>query len=408
MAALIHSRVDDFVLLHIFDHLSFFDLLNVASIDPRYEQLIAQHQMPHKYRIDANVVRIDGGGRYDQATGDVLTIGKYSQILTFLRLFGHLVTRVYFSGFSYNGAERDQIARSLLECCAQSLVELELCESGGLLINETAGSFPHLAKLTMRDERTLYANQRIHRIYPALKELTLAIGASATTDDTMDYFCDLLRSLPDLRGFGLTRVPSMAYVQAIEQHLPHLEALTIDYIPNMDAYSNGSNGGRIHFSHVRHLSLDIHFYNLADQIVQFPLTFEHLQTLEIATTKIEFVPWNLFDENRQLKALAFPTVTHLRRLADFMQLLNATHAIDEISVQWTRFMGSDDVVRLMTEFERLQKIKFIVWDTLERPVNRDALLALVPAEWYAMVAQKDAVYGRTLHHIVLQRFANGY
>lgn len=404
LAALVQSHLDDFFLLDIFDELSFSDLLNLAPIDPRFVQLIAEHQMIHKYHIDANVIRIDGGGMYDRAKAEIITIGKYTQILTFLRHFGHLVTKVYFSGFSYNSSEREQITRFLIKYCGNTLVEVELIESGGLLINGTTGSLPRVTKLKVRDDNYLYDNQQIHRIYPALKELTLSAIAFESDDHSLNYFRELLRQLPELRGFGLTKVPSIEYVRLIEQHLPKLESLEIGYVPNMDQL-NYSHGQRILFKNVQHLSLNIRFYNLATRISQFPFTFEQLETLEISTTKIEYVPWNLFDENRQVKALAFPTITHLERLLDFLHELEETHRIGELTVLWTQFMGSDYVVRLMTEFNRLQKIKFIVWDGLERAMHRDALLALIPSTWYAMVTQKESPDARMLHHVVVQRYS---
>lgn len=357
--------------------------------------------MHHKYRLHQNVVRIDGGGLYDRATADIITIGKHSQILPFLRHFGHKITKIYFAGFSYNPTERHQITEAISKYCSKSLLEMELIETGGHLMNATETSiFTKLKKLKVRDDKILYENPQIHRIYPALKELSLALGSTTMTEQTITYIRHLLMTTPQLQSFETPKVLTYDFVQSIEVILPHLTSLAIGYVPNdLDDLNNRT----IHFNRINRLTLNLVFFNFANPIAPFPFTFTRLEALEIATTKIEQAPISLFERNIALKSLSFPTLNDIDGLLTLLSQLRESHNIEVLTLQWTRFMGSDNTRRLLNEFDGLKEMMFVVFDGMNHSANRDALLQMIPDQWNVSVAQRESVDARIKYQVLIVR-----
>lgn len=391
------SHLDDYSLLDIFDNLSFYDLINLAGSDARFRQLITEHYMIPKYYINERKIRFDGGGAYDEATNTTIIIGKFSTILRFLTDFGDVITRIYFSGFSYSPSERDQISRHISKYCSKSLISIDLEQAGGFLINGTTAKFTSLTEAKLRNDCHSYGNPQIHRIFPVLKELSLMFTTTMMDEVTLTYLHDLLALLPDLRLFELNKTPSEQFLRSIEDISPNLQSLAFGYIPN-DAELE-----HIHFRNIRKLTLNILFFSLNEPIASCPFTFDHLQALEIITTKIAFIPVNLLAENLELKSLALPKLQNMEGLFELLTSIKDANHFDTFTVLWSRWMGSDCIMRLLNEYDQLKNITFIVWDGFEHSLNFDALLSLIPKSWDLTVVSKDSTDALIRRDVALKR-----
>lgn len=353
-----------------------------------------------KYRIHENVIQIIGGRPKDHSK-DIVRIGKLSEILYFLRSFGEKLTKIYFSGFFYNGAECHRITEYIAKYCGDNVNELELLEAGGYLFNDTTTPiFTKLEKLKVRDDRNLYENPQIHRIFPALKELSLELGRNYITVEADAYIRDLLALSPQLESFKTPGIPTLQFFQSIERILPDLTSLAVSYAPNrLDHLENQT----VHFNHINRLSLKLVFFNFGSPIPPCPFTFDRLDTLEIVAGSVELAPMSIFEQNTAVKSLSFPVLRQIDGLLSLLSKIQESHNIEMLSLQWDRFMGADNTQRLLNEFDGLNEMVFIVVEAVERSANVDALVPLIPEQWNVDIAHKDSVDAGRKFHVSLVR-----
>lgn len=411
------TDLDDYILMEIIDHLGFEELLLFADLNQELRQFITNRYMIARYHIDTSIicfsVAVD-----EQEIRSRIIIGKMHLVLRFLRIFGHMITKLKFSGLTFTAEETKLISNYISEHCGDTLTELEIFEARCDLTANTAITFPKVTKLRITSLKEL-DDLQIHRIYPALEELFYATTAFASIS-IKQFYPNLVRfeliehddylnastigpfllDNPQLHSLNMNRVPTFALLKLISENLKSLTSLGIGY--HSTVYR--ANDGNLNFPSVQYFAVTPR--NSYQPLQSFPLTFDQLNSIEIWTKDYSCIPMNLFAQNLQVKSVSLPWLDGVKASRVFNEM-KKTHRLEEIKMKLSTEDGVLDIFQQLTEYESLQKITFIVYDLAGSTTNRDALLAVIPQEWHLNdlgLANRMFVYD--LFHITVIRNEN--
>lgn len=392
------DAMDDINLLCILDHLEFSDLLTVAELNPRFKQLIEDHYVLPKYRINTKLIRFAHSENYLDA--EQITMSSTANIRRLLAHFGHLINRIEFSGIFFTHSEVEVISQDIARYCSKSLVEICLLDVGTYLLSDSTTTFDNMTTINLRLYQANHNNKlQLQRICPKLAKLTLAVGNtfklpiidepypnlshleftefSGFADDP--YLGNLIRLNPKLQSLHLNRIPSIDLSQLFNDHLGHLQTLQVSYNPagmiEWYAFHNES----IHMKTVKHLIVDI---QTDYPYIRFPMTFDHLEVLDIGLTSFHSVPIGLIQQNPHLKAVSIPLKFVTNRQA-ILDVIYDCHELNEITTSWSVGISAE-IMRLLTELRSLYRITFFILGG-----EKDNLLAAVPDGWHMVNLWKD-------------------
>lgn len=381
------QSLDDYSLLNIFDYLKFTELINLASINDEFLEIIRGHIMLPKYRMREKTIRIS-----QQMLGSVdtniISFTELDEILRFLRTFGDLVEKITFDGSGYGIQGRALISRHIQKYCSKTLQQLELIDTGDFLIASTNNSFEKLTKMILQNIDVLIAPQ-MQEMFPVLFELQL--HKSATLSE------DVLKSLSHLRFLHLHDSANLGFLKSASKWLTDLESLKFGYYPRelQDFYLE--TGEPIHFRNVRDLSVIV----LGDGDEQrtwdvFPLAFGELKHLEIFAIDKDDVPIKLIQANKKLESVSIPWTNDGNAIAAIVRQLQN---ISMLTFEWPAENHSSLWLAL-NECRSLQTMKITVWTLLTSVKDWAALL---PAEWFVVDVREDRKAASMKSHVTLMR-----
>lgn len=376
------NELDINSLLGICDHVNFGSLINLADTNTEFRQLITDRYMIPIFRIHEQVISFEKQDIVMYIPDDTIAIGKVHTILRFLRIFGHLITRVKLSGSQFEEKQTALITRYIDEYCAINLVELDLIDAGEYLISNAERIFEKARKVHLRNVKQL-ENIQIHRIYPNINELSFATDSKLAASPLYhlqytQHFGNSLISLAQLRTLSLHGLPTFDLVSVISAKMPQLETLSIAYyVNNFVVPANQIT----HFNKVKTLKISVLEHNESHTINSLPLKFDQLDNLEIFSSLLHNVPINLIVENVGLRTLSLPTTLRMDEFWPVFDQIQSTHMnLSELTVVWNQ-LSDARTVKLMTDFQQFNKITFRVNDLSDTRIHLSTLLALVPLEW---------------------------
>lgn len=403
------NSLDDYSLLNILDHLTLEELINVTNVNVRFRALIIAHSARLKLELHEVTVRFisDFSGKIHD--GDVITITRSVEIQRFLQYFGHFVSKVEFYGRGYNDNELLEISQSIEKYCATTLIEFEQSETGNYLTRDTNRVFSKITNLHLRqlNNQSLYDLQ-IHRIYPALEQLTLAFHPFIKKNAT--YFHQifsnqvkhLLGSIPKLSAFHINPVPSLDLIRSINVIEPNLKSLAIGYDSN-DFILRSNNNRNVHFHNVNNFKLNV-FGDRTNSLNPFPITFDRLDSLEIVTMDVIDVPTRLIEQNVALKSLSLPYISQHDNLRSIFNLIERLQNLEKITLEWCGDLSS---TYLMDQLDQLNEIVFIARDIhLSKNVS-EVLKSAIPSAWNVANLTEYIGLDYKEYRITIIRKANG-
>lgn len=391
----------------------------MAEISPAFTELIADRYMKPMHGIHEKKIIIDNTNTKQIVISDSILIGDYEISLKFLRLFGRLITRIEFNGGTFQSYEIMAIGHSIAHYCCNSLVELEVNHVGNYLISDTSRIFLKVTTLSLWMHK--YSdNFQLNRIYPMLetlsftgdsikykslthqyahlKKLRVELFSSRSHDSALE---DLLRENLQIRSLHLTTLPGVDLLHFISNHLRNLDSLAVETtaygFPNSS--NSNDNGQIIHFASVNKFRIEIKG-RARSPPQEFPITFQHLESCEIIATSLNGIPKKLIEQNIGLKSLSISTTSDSDTFAQILSFLEfSLLELKEINVNWSSKVLEEETLRLMTQFDKLQKIRFIVWDE----PNRIALMRIIPANWEVTNSHVERVLSFNVFHITFER-----
>lgn len=311
------GHLDDFSLLSIFDLLSFRDLMNMATLGPRFSQLISHHYIIGKYHLDECKLELTAVKevylRYKcDDTGNKFKFGDgYDETILALRSFCHIFDELKITMYdieteiaeglsyyvsSYCGKIHQEIESTprMLEKMNISPMNVTNVKLSGLWSTREVKefrmdlAFPRVAKLEIDSLMNLSYQ------YPHLTEFKLR-SRYVDFDDLLGF----MQLNPQLRKIQLPFFNNGTFLSIMNELLPNLETLAF-YILNGLNYSYFDTIKATRFRNVKafairsYISEDPYYMNDIQKMLS-SIQFERLESFDVTTYQPQtfdfFIGW---------------------------------------------------------------------------------------------------------------------
>lgn len=393
--------LDTPTLLTIFKHLTVDELLSMAETNNRFRNLIARHYMIPVFHINERVIRLDYANDQHSDSSE-LHFDNYTAILKLLKNYGYLIRKLVYvrppSPFDEVDVEKMalsyeksvEISRNIAKYCRDSLTEITVSLDEYYLLSETSHIFPNVIRVNIIQ---LYSNQlppwqfngfKVQTIFPNIQELHLTPNAiqpmeqfypqmkhlkySENQGAFAGKLVHLLRLNPQLNSLALNYFPEANILHSANEILPQLEALKLT-LNNGNALESYQNQG-VHFENVKRFTLSVYARDIDE--MKFPITFKHLEMLEVISKYSTEIAFKLIEQNDKLIELS---MAHNDLYA--LDALNQWNELRRVTLQWSKHIDVNETQRLIGKAKKLNRITFIV------PYQSmgDDLIAILSDEW---------------------------
>lgn len=301
------DQLDNVNLLSIFDRISLRDLVKMASLNPRFQQLIVRHYFIGKYRLHKDGVSLSAGHdismRYlsKKHNFDTILAQGYDETLYVLRHFGYIFNYLEVNVYEYGYAFTAQMSDLVNKYCANANQEIGVQRAFGQenmtisLVNVTnvkiyhnSGTaqqdtfrldlaFPHMTSLEISRRMDLDYH------YSHLTEFTLH---ASDYHPNIDHFFKFLQFNPQLRKIHLPYFYNDTFVALTNELLPNLEAFSLEVLNQKYGGANATEITR--FIHVKTFTIDLiilgaEFWTRELRQMLVSIQFDRLQSFSVAT-----------------------------------------------------------------------------------------------------------------------------
>lgn len=410
------QQLNDKCLLNIFKHLDLNDVLNVAYISTRFRHLVIEHYLIPVFRIHTKTIHLSAR-RNEFKMEHTVIIKRSISVLRFLRCFGHLITDLKFSEFTfYIRKIAIEINNYIRKYCSGTLAKLELIHASTRLAIGKKNIFPRVTILKAQFFRES-AEVTIDRIYPALKELSFSFFKPMPSSVAVLYphlkrfnlhnsgneewkdgevgLRHFLRVNPQLLELNLYRELSFDLLKFISLTLTKLEYLSITYNKNLFQV----NEGIVHFDRVK--SFKICVYEKISYAYEVPMTFNQLEALGISSP--DYLPVGLFNQNPGLRCISLPETKE----KDAVKLLNEVEplsVLEEIEIQWDDIEDTSAITSVIDKYETVKKMTLIVRELRGFDLEVDIIKASFQNKWRVIdICLKEICTIYEIYHVILTR-----
>lgn len=367
------ESLDDYSLLSILDWVSLRDLLNIASLNARFQQLGSHHYLIGKYRLHESELSLSADDDDVSIcfncieTGEVLTLARdYSETMVALRDFGkmftHLKINIQDDGFDYAEA----ILHSVNKYCAEAYQEIELDRGAGsktvnipsinatsvkiIRISDTNDveqfrsdlAFPRMKKMDIS------SNIDINHYYPHLIEFAYQPIAY----ESFDYLSDFMRLNPQLHRIYLPFLRYGSHLTTMNELLPSLESL--EFRVGNAEYGDSNAVETIRFKNVRAFTLELGIKTgryWTDQLQQMlsSIQFDQLESFDVTNHHIDAIDF-LIEWIVANRALATVSLTY--RELSFQQLsalIAPLTKLKVLTITWAHRSTLDELNAALTD-----------------------------------------------------------
>lgn len=335
------EQLDDFSLLSIFDQLPLLDLVKLATLSPRFEQLISHHYIIGKYHIQTRKVTLtishDVSMTFNSDDLNVVTTLAHNHDETrfVLQHFGHIFHYLDINVFEYGYAFTANISHLINTYCARAHQELRLKRGidrddvSILLANVTKVEITHTSGTTNKD------NFRLDLAFPQMKSLDISrqmdldhnyshltefILRASDYQSNIDYYTKFMQFNPQLHTIQLPLFNDGTFLPTINELYPRLESFALEVLN--EQYIGHDAIEITRFSNVKKFSIELYIHgesvwtNELREIIA-SIRFERLESFAVITyvrDSIDFlIEWIVGNT-------ALETVTLVGREMNFEQL----------------------------------------------------------------------------------------
>lgn len=403
------------------DKLDFNELVNMADSSSRLNELIRQHHMIAKYRIDQVPINLYDcfESRIDE---NYILVCNFETILRFLRLFGDLLTKLVFTTGEddFNSNQINVMNQHIVQYCSKTLTELSLIRPKSYLLGETpepseysilryfrkknTRRFDRVTELLIR-HYSESVNLELDRIYPMLDTLYFISAID------LNQVKSLARPYPHLQHLVLftpTPLISAPAVQRLFKQNPQLTSLTFDKCPDMellklishevrslqalqlpDCFSDDVNSNfmqQIHFPNVTEFVVLI---NSTNENVEIPFMFDQLEILEVNAEYFTGPVQNFIRRNKKLKTLVVTAIYKGEDLERAIAAIKQLPVLESLFIGWVKTFNLDSTLREVEENENLKTIALL-------HVKVDDILPTLPSNWKLINNEHSSEYTQVI------------
>lgn len=378
---------------HIFDHLVFHDLLNVANLNDKaaeaaesifierysnYDVTLCGEERFRSIRIEDNTKQI--------------TISTASQCAKVLRNFGDVIGKLKLLNFTRKvlaDHRWDAVRQLINEKCTKRVTELELMNCDRELLADMKNVFECVGTLEITCSQLDEKFMDLGKWFPQLNHLELLHHENCgqivcnyphlsylTMDTAHDvclstaYFKAMLKSTPKLQDLSLSGGMKSSLLAFVAEMLPNLKKLRLE-----DFHIENQTDAMIPFKNVETLSVSSGL--LGDLPTKIPFEMDRLKELRVKTELlcnewIDFAMQQTHLKKLQLISICEPKITDTK--------LNAmAKALPElIELDITADISTNGLKCILAECKSLEKIQIKMYGR-----NGEHLMASANSQWTA-------------------------
>lgn len=353
----------------ILDKLHLSDLLKVASLSPRLQQLIMDHYITISYRLQHSQITVyvddtvqlqyvndkNATGVMAEKHADVLFVLQH-----FCHMFNELEVEIHPHGYQYI----EEIQSFVNEYCSHAAQEVTLIrglndiysdELNVSFVNASSVilehylfdpndairldvAFPLMQKLTVNQETILTHH------YPYLTDITLQLFCTKPIDN---YLSNFMRLNSQLRRIESTVFDDSTFLLSISELLPHLESLSLRLLASH--YYTFDSWPKSQFRCVKDFNLTLDFYGpWTDKLQELlaSIEFEQLETFSLYSENVEPLDFviGMIVENTGVTNIAIDAQVSFEQLT---RLIEPLPKLKELTLSWSEHTSRDLVGRFL-------------------------------------------------------------
>lgn len=311
--------------------------------------------------------------------GNIVFAGNYESMINILETNGNLIKSLTFVFNDLTIEEATNVSQLIEKYTSATLTQLILINvtEADHLLAGVERTFHSVKSLTII--RGIHAdNLRLHEIYPNIEKLHISRSNKTplhtlnqqykkmkqltffTVYEDNAHASPLIKLNPNINSLVLDHMPSLATLQTISDTLVKLVTFEIQcYLE--ECVREFEHDGHVNFKGVTHFIIDMG--RIAKRAPErIPITFDHLETLQIRVDALKSVVVDLIKNAKHLKSLALPSTvnaTEMTRLADVAKELPP---IQQMTLTWNPHWRGSDLQRLLMRAPALKSIKLLVED----------------------------------------------
>ncbi|XP_055303232.1 uncharacterized protein LOC129568915 [Sitodiplosis mosellana] len=312
---------------HIFNHLKFADLFNVADSNKHLVAAVGQVFWRKYRKIPVDLYTCVANDAYFKLTPNCIWLYDRTAALKFLRNFGHVITDLRITCFRTNDAYFTELHRYVFEYCSETLIDISFSYMNGCVFSSIEKSFPNIQSVNFNYGRMNENLCQINKWFPNVRHLNF--GSFVKLDDrkciqahyqhlqslTVERFnsqnqigfeetnvMEALRLNPNLQHLKVKNFPTK-FLRKISKYMQRVENLEI----TLRSGDINHRGPLIRLENVKKLLIHMEseqqygFMNL-------PFTFSHVEELRYVTDsswKSFYLQWNAFFSKNPLRKVHF-------------------------------------------------------------------------------------------------------
>lgn len=384
------TKIDDLdpqILAKIFETLDFSDLINVANATKKLRegarQIYAQNSTNKLVKFNDQAT-MKKGLNIDE-TPNTIEIQNIETCLEMFHAFGRFIRQLKLNFEGINSRRSETISRTLNECCAKTLCELEWHYCPPNAMDAESKPFSKVTSLRLVSGHLSTSMSQFNETFPALSQLELShmevknrkciertfsnlthikvhIGKKRDIEFLKSNVKAAIELNPQLLSFNLASGCDLSLLAYIQNMLPSLERLEIQSPQNKFF---DSDKDPVYFDTVRTFTLDIAQFK--DPIINIPFQFKRLKKFTLFACNafrnewIDFVTQNA--NIVELHLLNYHWFYVMKR--EQLMKIASLPRLAQLVLDW-RIDSPEDLVQFLSECHSLQKIQLSVRTIKER------------------------------------------
>lgn len=388
-------NLDDYSLLSLCDQLNLEDLINLAGISPRIDDIIATHYLTIKFRLHKTALPIKyvNGRHYIYDTANKKYVDGLDGIDRFLRHFGDVIQAIELSGATAN--DTDSGLRALGEVierhCRHTLSTLVFQQSADAVVNYWQAPFDQVQRVDIKIEHDM---TNLSKVLPNIRQMRVTLITDRAYDafylahlthlnyeelafvSNRTFLKSLFHANPHLKSFHTKIVLDADILGFMATHLRKLEELDVisftrDFMDNVGLVT-------IHFASVKRLAITSYRYDTS-LYNPVPLAFDRLESFELAIPQLspEMLKFIVGNKYLQHLSLAFTSLAG----AVLKELIGGLPSLATLTIRWTREMATNDLLEALVVGGGSACLKSIAINPNQDVDIRPFLMA-IPSQWH--------------------------